>query len=91
MKDYTEAMDVQQMALDLDSSCKKAADGYQHRMMARYNRHASPEYVKLLAMADPAMRLILKQMLKDPPGSERTESCNTQKIQKLMDVSLITI
>ncbi|ETE65708.1 Stress-induced-phosphoprotein 1, partial [Ophiophagus hannah] len=62
MKDYTKAMD-------------EAAEGYQRCLMSQYNRNDNPEDVKRRAMADPevqqimsdpAMRLILEQMQKDP-------------------------
>jgi len=99
MKQYSKAMDTYQEALDIDSNCQEATDGYRACLM---EQNKDPEEVRKRAMGDPevqrilqdpAMRLILEQMQSDPKAlRDHLQNPDVaQKIQKLMEAGLIAI
>ncbi|KAI1903623.1 hypothetical protein AGOR_G00029110 [Albula goreensis] len=102
MKDFTKAMVFYQKAMEIDPRSKEAMEGLQRCLVSQAARNDSPEELRRRAMSDPevqqimsdpAMRLILEQMQKDPQAlSEHLKNpVIAQKIRKLIDVGLISI
>lgn len=102
MKDTTKAMEAYQKASDLDPNAKEASEGYIRCLNSDMRQKQDPEAVRRRAMADPevqdimsdpAMKLILEQMQNDPTAaSDHLKNPQIRsKIQKLMDVGLLTI
>jgi len=92
---------VYEKALELDSSCSEALEGYKSCAVRSHSNH-DPEEVKKRAMADPeiqqivadpAMQMILEQMQNDPSAlSEHMQNpAIAQKIMKLREVGLISV
>ncbi|KAG5843454.1 hypothetical protein ANANG_G00151120 [Anguilla anguilla] len=102
LKDFTKAMIFYQKAMEIDPRSKEAMEGLQRCLVSQAARDDSPEEAKRRAMSDPevqqimsdpAMRLILEQMQKDPQAlSEHLKNpVISQKIRKLIDVGLVSI
>lgn len=102
MKQTTKAMDAYQKALDLDPNAKEASEGYFRCLNSDLQNRNDPESVRRRAMADPevqqimsdpAMKIILEQMQQDPKAAQDhlKNPDIMKKIQKLMDVGLISI
>ncbi|XP_045624449.1 stress-induced-phosphoprotein 1 isoform X2 [Procambarus clarkii] len=99
LKQYAKAQDAYQRALDIDSNCQDALDGFRECMMAV---NSDPEEVRKRAMSDPevqqilkdpAMRMILEQMQTDPRAlQDHLKNPDiASKIQKLLQSGLISI
>jgi len=98
MKQMSKAATAFQKALEIDSNCQEALQGYRKCMVAEQD----PENVRARAMndpevqtilADPAMQIILGQMQKDPKAlQEHLKDPNIKdKIQKLIECGVIGI
>jgi stress-induced-phosphoprotein 1 len=96
-KELTRAADVYQKALEIDSNCQEAIDGYRNCIRqegsnpdaVRRQAMQDPEVQKILT--DPAMQLILQQMQKDPKAlQEHLKNPDiAKKIEKLLEVGVI--
>ncbi|RWS25050.1 stress-induced-phosphoprotein 1-like protein, partial [Leptotrombidium deliense] len=99
MKEFGKATSAFQKALDIDSNCQEALEGYRKCTLASM---ANPEEVRKRALedpeiqkilGDPAMRLILEQMQSDPKAAQ-DHLKNPEiaaKIEKLIEAGLIGI
>lgn len=99
LKNYQKAIEVFEKAQSLDSGNQEAVEGYRQAMMAM---NQDPEAVRKRAMEDPevqaimqdpAMRMILEQMQREP-GSLQDHLKNpvlSKKLRKLIEAGLIAI
>jgi len=99
LKNYQKAIEVFEKAQSLDAGNQEAVEGYRQAMMAM---NSDPEAVRKRAMedpevqaimADPAMRMILEQMQREP-GSLQDHLKNphlAKKLRKLIEAGLIAI
>lgn len=99
MKEHTKAAQCFTKALELDPNNAEAQQGYRNSVVAE---SSDPEAVRKRAMenpevqqilADPAMRLILEQMQKDPNAlKEHLKNPDVAaKIEKLLECGIIAI
>lgn len=99
MKEYAQAATAYGKALEIDSNCQEAMDGYRQCSMktsddpeeVRKRAANDPEIQQILG--DPGMRLILEQMQNEPQAlrDHLKNPAIAQKIQKLIDAGIIGI
>jgi len=99
MGQTSKAMSAYEKALEIDSNCSEALEGYKNCSM---NSNADPEEVRKRAMNDPevqkilndpAMRMILEQMQNDPQAiQEHLKNPKiAEKFMKLREAGLISV
>lgn len=99
LKEYSQASTAFGKALEIDSNCQEAMEGYRQcasRLSndpeeVRKRAAADPEVQEILG--DPGMRMILEQMQNDPQAlrDHLKNPAIAQKIQKLIDVGVIGV
>ena len=100
MSQTSKAKDVYEKALELDSNCTEALDGFRACSIDSASR--DPEEVRKRAMNDPevqkilndpAMRMILEQMQSDPKAiQEHLKNPEVaRKFMKLQEVGLVQV
>jgi len=99
LKNYQKAGEAFEMAKELDKDNQEAIEGYRQAMMLM---NSDPEAVRKRAMqdpevqeimADPAMRMILDQMQREPASLQDhlKNPALAKKLKKLIEVGLIAI
>lgn len=99
MGQHTKAISAYEKALELDSNCAEALEGYK---ACSIQSHADPEETRKRAMSDPevqqilndpAMRMILEQMQSDPQAIQEhlKNPAIAQKFMKLREAGLISV
>jgi len=98
LKQQKKAGEVYQKALEIDSNCQEAIEGYRKSSVmggdpeeVRQRAMQDPEVQQILG--DPAMQLILQQMQKDPKAlNEHLKNPEVaKKIEKLFEMGLIGV
>jgi len=99
MGQTSKAMSAYEKALEIDSNCSEALDGYKN---CAINTNSDPEEVRKRAMNDPevqkilndpAMRMILEQMQNDPQAIQEhlKNPAIAEKFMKLREAGLISV
>ena len=99
MGQTSKAMSAYEKALEIDSNCSEAIEGYKN---CAIQNNSDPEEVRKKAMNDPevqkilndpAMRMILEQMQNDPQAIQEhlKNPAIAEKFMKLREAGLISV
>lgn len=102
MKEYSRASDAYKKALEIDPNNNEATEGYRRCLSNTYQSQNDPEEVQRRAMndpevrrimTDPAMKMILDQIQREPNALREhlKDPKVAANIQKLMDVGILAV